>query len=754
MTAAAPLLANQAEFEFQVGPHAIGDLAVVGFEADETLSKPYSVQVTLACTPGVTLDEKELLGQDALLTVHLGDGTARLFHGVVSRVVRWEASNQPDRQYCRMTVVPRLGTLRHTRRSRIFQEMSVPQIVHKVLGEGSVTHRLALQGSYSKREYCVQYRESDLDFVSRLLEEEGIFFHFEHSEDAHTLVLADASDGCDPIPGDPRLVFRESSQMVAESEAVHEFAGRTEVQPGAVALRDFNFVRPAVDLTVTSNAEDGERGLEIYDYPARYVEAGTGRHLAKVRMEELRVRSEMGKGASNCRRLLAGQIFELDEYPLAPLNRAYVLLSVRHVGRQPEVLTFDQAAPGGQQAYRNEFLCIPSQVPYRPRRITPRPTIAGAQTAIVVGPASEEIHTDEHGRIKVQFHWDREGRNDDRSSCWIRVAQAWAGPGWGALYLPRIGQEVVVEFLEGDPDRPIVTGSVYNGQNTTPVALPDHKTQSTLRSSSSPGDDGFNELRFEDAAGHEQVYLHAQKDLNIVVQNDKTQQVGGNETLLVKKDRSRTIQGNQKLEVQKNDDSVITGNQSLEVVKDRTTTVKGNHTESVVGDQSIWVGSNQSVKVAQASAETVGQGKMVNIGAAYSVTVGAALNQFVGGLLSEQVAGAKTEVVGAKKSETVKGSRTLQVGGSLSEQIDTNRTLKVEKDLLLSVGGRFNHAAKDSYTLSAKEISLVAEEQFTLKVGSALLQVKKNGDVVIKGAKIEITASGDVIIKGSKIAEN
>jgi len=754
MVATAALLANQAEYEFQAGPHAPGELAVVGFEADEGLSTPYSVQVLVAALPEVSLDEKELLGQDALLTVNLGDGTARFFHGIVSRVMRWDVHPGPQRQQCRITVVPRLWTLRHTRRSRIFQELSVPDIVHKVLDEAGVEHRLALQGSYRKREYCVQYRESDLDFISRLLEEEGIFYYFEHSDSAHTLVLNDASNSCEPMPGDARLIFRERSSMVAASEFIHEFASSLEVQPGAVALRDFNFTRPSMDLTTSSTAADAEQSLEVYDYPARYEEAPTGKTLAKVRLEELRVRSEMATGASNCRRLVVGHVFELDEYPVPALNRGYLLLSVRHVGRQPEVLTFDQASAEDSEAYRGEFVCIPAQVPYRPRRLTPRPTIAGAQTAIVVGPAGEEIHTDEYGRIKVQFHWDREGKHDDKASCWIRVAQAWAGAGWGALYLPRIGQEVVVEFLEGDPDRPLVTGSVYNGQNPSPIALPEHKTQSTLRSSSSPGDGGFNELRIEDSAGSEQVYLHAQKDFNIVVENDKTQKVGGNETLVVKKDRSRTIEGNQSLEVKKNDDSLIGGNQSLEVIKNRFTTVQGNHTESVVGEQSVQVGGNQSVSVGLASAETVGLGKLLNVGGAYVITVGAAHTHTVGGSWSEQVGGSKTETVGAKKSETIKGSRTLQVGGSLSEQIDKNRTLKVEKDLLLSVGGKLNHAVKDSYTLSAKEISLVAEEQFTLKVGSATLQVKKNGDVLIKGAKIEVTASGDVIIKGSKIVEN
>jgi type VI secretion system secreted protein VgrG len=753
MVATAALLANQAEFEFQVGSHALGELAVIGFDADEAISQPYTLEALLAAPPDVSVDEKALLGQNALLTVHLGEDGDRFFHGIVSRVTHWEGGTQERLRY-RITIVPRWWTLKHTRNSRIFQEKTVPEIVHEVLGDALVEHRLELNGSYSKRTYCVQYRESDCDFVSRLLEEEGIFYYFEHAEDAHTMVLADTSLGCPAMPGEARIVFRTASKMVASSEYVHEFTSQLEVQPSAIALRDFNFVRPAQDLTASSSDDEAETTLEVYDYPGGYEASGTGKALAKVRLEELRARVELATGASSCRRLRTGHTLELGEHPVDSFNRSYLVLSARHVGRQPEVLLSGEAPSDSKESYRNTFTCLPAKVPYRPPRTTPRPLIPGAQTAIVVGPAGEEIHTDEHGRIKVQFHWDREGARDDKSSCWIRVSQAWAGPGWGSLYLPRIGQEVVVEFLEGDPDRPLVTGSVYNGQNPPPIALPDDKTQSTLRSNSSPGGAGFNELRFEDAAGQEQVYFHAQKDLDIVVENDKTQQVGGNETLLVKKDRSRTIEGNQALEVKKNDDSVIGGNQSLRVDKDRSTSVGGNHTETVAGDQSIQVGNNQNVLVSLASFETVGLGKMLNVGGAYAVTVGGALNQLVGGLKAEQVGGAKVEVVGAKKSETVAGSRTLQVGGDLSEQVQKSRSLKVGKDLMVSVDGKHNHAVKDSYTLSAKEIALVAEEQFTLKVGSATLQVKKNGDVVIKGVKVEITASGDVVIKGSKIAEN
>ncbi|NTX53902.1 type VI secretion system tip protein VgrG [Myxococcus sp. CA039A] len=754
MIANAALLANQAEFEFEAGSFTAAELAVLGFEAEETLSQPYTVEVALAVRPDLEVEEKLLLGKDARLTVMLGDGTARFFQGVVARMTRWDEGSGPERRRYRVTVVPRLWTLRHRRKSRIFQELTVPQIVHKVLDEAKVEHRLALTGTYPVRDYCVQYRESDLDFVSRLLEEEGIFYFFEHAESSHMMVLGDGASANPSMQGESKLVFRERSHMIASQEYVHELVARTEVQPGVVALRDYNFLRPAQMLGAEAEADDGETALEIYDYPGRYEEPGPGRNLAQVRLEELRARTQTVTGASYSRRICPGHVFELAEHPDTAVNRKYLPISVRHTGHQSEAVSIDQSTLRSREGYRNEFLCQPADVPFRPSRVTPRPVIPGAQTARVVGPAGEEIHTDEHGRIKVQFHWDREGKANDKSSCWIRVSQAWAGPGWGALYLPRIGHEVVVEFLEGDPDRPLVTGSVYNGQNPPPIDLPGSKTQSTLRSSSSPGGDGSNELRFEDAAGSELVYLHAQKDFNVVVENDKTQEVRGNETLLVKKDRARVIEGNQALEVKKDDDSTISGNQSLAVTGNRSTTVAGNHTESVKGDQSIGVSSSQSLSVSLASAETVGLGKMLTVGGALAISVGAAFNELVGGVKSEQVGGAKVEVVGAKKSESVKGARSTQVGGDLSEEIGKSRTLKVDKDLMVSVGGKSNHVTKDAYVLQAKEIALVAEEQFTLKVGSATLQVKKNGDVVIKGAKIEVTGSGDVIIKGSKISEN
>ncbi len=752
--ATAPLAAFQPEFEFEVGPHPLGDLMVLAFEAEEEMSRPFSLLLTLVPRPEVEVDAAALVGEKSVLVIQLGDGTARFIHGIVAHLETWEEGKGELRKRYRVRVVPAVWKLGHVRRSRIFQHQSIPKIVQKVLSDAEVEWRDALTDSYPTREYCVQYAESDLDFVHRLLEEEGIFYFFEHEQDKHTMVLGDVPSSCQPVAGEERILFREPSKMAPGAEHVDAFSSRSEIRPGKVMLRDFDFARPQVDLSAR-RASAGPGDLEVYEFPGGYQEAAVGTRLAKVRLEEERVRAETAAGSSHCRRLLPGHVFELAEHPLPGLDGRYLLLSVRHKGQQPEVLVHGTShLQGKEEGYRNHFLCVRDDVPFHPERRTARPVIAGPQTAMVVGPAGEEIHCDKHGRIKVQFHWDREGGKDDKSSCWIRVSQAWAGPGWGALYLPRIGQEVVVEFLEGDPDRPLVTGAVYNGMNPPPVPLPSEKTKSTLRSASSPGSDGSNELRFEDQKDAEEIYLHAQKDLAIVVENDKTQTVRGNESLTVEKDRSKKVGGSQTLQVAKDDSSVIGGSQSLTVAVDRTTTVGGSHTETVGADQSVSVGGPRSVTVAMAASESVALGKALNVGGAYAVTVGGAMNEAVGGVKSEEVGGARVEVIGGKKTETVGGSRSMNVGGDLSEAVGKGRTLKVGKDLVLNVGGQLTQKVTKGHTLKAKEIVIAADDSFSLRVGSATIEVKKGGDIVIKGQKIEVKASGDLILKAAKISEN
>jgi type VI secretion system secreted protein VgrG len=741
--------AHPIEFELEVGPHAGADLLVVTADASEELSRPWTLEVVAAVHPDTTVDPPALVGQRAVLAVAAGDAE-RCFHGIVASVESWSEGAEGMHRRLRLEIVPALWKLGQGRNSRIFQGKTVPEIAIEVLDQGGVKHRQALSDKHPKRTYVVQYAESDLDFVSRLLEEEGIFFFFEQDRDQHVVVLADSNSACAAIPGGAELVFREPSRMSAGIDHLDAFALRVEVRPGKVALRDFAYLRPDLDLTAGAQVET-ERELEVYDYPGRYEDAAAGAVLARIRLEETRARAECVEGAGPCRRLAPGFRFELDDHPTPAVNGEFLVVGARHRAR-------DTRRFGGTDAdvapYRCEVRAIRSSVPFRPERRTARPVIPGPQTATVVGPPGEEIFCDEHGRIKVQFHWDRLGGNDDRSSCWVRVSQAWAGPGWGALYLPRIDQEVVVEFEEGDPDRPLVTGAVYNGMNPPPLDLPAEKTRSTLRSASTPGSLGFNELRFEDSSGSEEVFLHAQKDLAVVVENDRTERVGGNETLTVGGDRSRQVGGDQTLNVGGNDTSTIAGNQVLEVGGTRTTTVGGSHTETVGRAQSVTVDANQTVTVAGASVETVGAAKALNVGGAYAVNVGAAMNELVVGAKTEEVGGAKVEVVGARRTETVAGSRAQNVGGDLAETVGGNRTLKVAKDLVVNVGGKLSHTVKEVHAIKGKELVLTAEERFIVKVGSATLEIKKDGTVVVKGGKLELKASGDLVLKASKISEN
>ena len=474
----AKLTGNIEHFTFSM-PSVSQELKVVGFTGSEKISAPFRYSIELACEDA-DLDFNSCINTPALLTL-IGDydDIERHVHGIVlsMRHVR-----QTQRfAIFKVELVAQLTLLALRRNSRIYQNSTVPDIIKSVFKDAKLDtdqYKLNLNASYEPREYCVQYRETDLQFISRLMEEEGIYYYFEHSKDNHLLMITDSANTSKPIMTPSTVAFHSGTGTVAAEDAVRVFVYSEQVQSGAVTLRDFNFKKPALGLQSHQQVKEFSE-LEMYDYPGGYDLPGGGDKYARVRLEALQAATHKGQGESNCLRLLPGFLMELAEHPRKKVNQEYLITQMTCEARQPQVL--EELATGEGTSYNNKFSCIPSTVPYRMPHEAKKPRVDGVQTAMVVGPAGEEIYVDEFSRVKVQFHWDRLGMNNEKSSCWIRVSQTMAGSGWGTQIIPRIGHEVIVDFIEGNPDRPIILGQVYHGTNRPPYPLPDEKTKSRTR---------------------------------------------------------------------------------------------------------------------------------------------------------------------------------------------------------------------------------------------------------------------------------
>ncbi|HVE81475.1 MAG TPA: type VI secretion system tip protein TssI/VgrG [Myxococcales bacterium] len=600
---------------------------VVELRATEELSGLYSCTLDLA-SEDLGADPDALLGGSCQVTLWRG-ASARRLCGIVDRVehLQFERSHA----FARVHVVPALLALSYRRDSHIFQEMAVPEILEEVLGEGlepfQRTCRMDLQRRYLAREYCVQYQESDLDFALRLMEEEGISFYFDHSQQGEELVLFDDSRQCAPCETafEGPVTFRRSDGMPPSEETLAAFEHLHQMRTTGVVARDFDWTHPQVDLTRNSGRADGRgRERESYEYPAPMVgpyDAGSKRydhdadHQAQLRAEAHGVREKCARGTSDVTGLTPGYSFDLVGHGRPGLDRKYLITRVEHEGSAPKEVTSEilEAVEGEpeRRRYSNAFECIPFTVPFRPERRRARARIHGLQTATVVGPQGEEVFTDEHGRIKVQFHWDREGERNDRSSCFLRVGQAWAGAGFGTFFLPRVGMEVLVGFLEGDPDRPVVLGCVYNGENPTPYALADHKTRSTLKTLSSPGGNGYNELRFEDAAGNEEVFLHAQKDLNETVEHDHSTTVHGAQTNTVDGNQTEKVKGEQSMTVDKNRTVQVKGSQSVKIDGGEANAGVTGSKLDITGDYKVDASQSIEVQAPQHIKFTVGRSSVL-----------------------------------------------------------------------------------------------------------------------------------------------
>ena len=647
---------------------------------EEQLSQLFEYHLDLLSSdPNIPIES--LLGQNITVHYKLPIGGTRYFNGYVSEF-SYTGSLGEYAQY-QAVMRPWYWLLTRTSDSRIFQFMTVPDILKAVFADnGFSDYEVRLYGDYREWEYCVQYRETDYNFLARLMEQEGIYYYFKHQAGKHILVLTDAISAHDPYPGYAQVPFHASTHAVLK-EHIRAWRVGKQVQPGKVAVNDFNFQTPRADLKADrpQPRPHAHAAHEIYDYPGDYGNRGEGEGYARIRLEELQARHTLMHGRGNVGGIAPGYLFTLEKHSRADQNQEYLVQQASYI------LHAEDYESGGQDegaSFDVTFTVLPASESYRSPRRTPKPSVQGPQTAIVTGPPGEEIYPDEYGRVKVQFHWDRYGKRNEHSSCWIRVSQAWAGKGWGAMHIPRIGQEVIVDFLEGDPDRPIITGRVYNADNMPPYSLPANKTQSGIKSRSSKGGGPAhcNELCFEDKKGQEHLLLHAEKNQDIEVENDEGHWVGHDrsktidhdETSHIKHDRTETVDNDEKITIHHDRSERVDNNETISIGVNRNEEVGnnekiriGNNQRIRVGsDQKVKIGSNRSVKIGGSKSETVGKtktetiaiAKMLSIGAGYQVSVGAAKNETVGLSSTEQVGILKHVVVG-KRFELKVGASSL-----------------------------------------------------------------------------------------------
>ncbi len=572
----------------------LGDDALLldSFQGVEAVSDPFRFLLRVL-SPDPNVDMQGLLTKPVVLTFPLEEDKERHIHGNICRVKLLGAGEDGMAAY-ELEVVPWFWFLNLFTDCHIFQNKSVPDIVCEVFKNRGYNDYLSkLTGTYPPREYCVQYRETDFNFVSRLLEQEGICYFFAQSQDKHTMILADDNSSFADFSEPSTVNYQFATGGRQDSNTVNSLEAEYCLQPGTATHTDYDFTKPNSSLyTTLLSSQKGE----VYDYPGKFTTKDDGDRYARIRLEEFEVGISKVRGESNCMEFASGYKFTLDGYYRDDSNVAYTLLSVEHQGRNASYRSGEMVSPF---EYKNRFEAIPNTVPFRPSRRANKPVIDGTQTAVVVGKSGEEIWTDQYGRVIVQFFWDRVGVSDEKSSCWIRVSQGWAGKQWGFICIPRIGQEVVVSFLEGDPDRPLITGSVYNGVEMPPYGLPDTQNQSTWKSMSTKGGGGFNELRFDDTKGSEQIFVHGEKDMDMRIKNDRREWIGQDRHLFVTRDKLEKTGRDSHLDLARDQIEKIGRDHHMAITGKEAIAVTGSHSLSVTGDVIEEFKANHSSQVSQ-----------------------------------------------------------------------------------------------------------------------------------------------------------
>ncbi|MCP3950907.1 MAG: type VI secretion system tip protein VgrG [Desulfobacterales bacterium] len=655
------------------------------------------------------IDFSKIIGNNMAVSIAQSNGEIKYINGVVTRFQQGDNDGNYSTYFAEIR--PWLWQLSLTTDSRIFQEQTAMEIIEAVFSDfGFSDYSDKTKGTFTARKYCVQYQETALDFVTRLMEDEGIWYFFEHTDKKHILVLADNADTHEECPGFSEARYAEDETVSKDDNLVESVTLEEQLIPNEYAAENYHFETPETDLLTSYDATQSGK-LRIYDYPVDFTETAVGDEIVKRRIQAHEVTAKVLHGKGYCRAFTSGFKFTFAGHDRPDINDEYVIRSL-----------FIHA---NQTKYTNSFVAFPASVPFRPLRLTRRPKIYGTQTALVVGKDGEEIWPDKYGRVLVQFYWDQKGEKDEKSSCWIRVAQMWANKGWGAMYIPHIGSEVVVSFLEGNPDKPLIIGSVYNATQVVPYDLPAEKTKSTIKTWSAEDGKDPNEIRFEDKADEQELYLHAQKDHTILVENDRKLDVIGKEDVTIKMDRTTTIQeGNESLTIDK-------GNRTIKISK-------GNETYSVTK-------GTRDLTVKDAETHTNKAGFTHEVAKDYELTVK--------GNLKIDVTGNITIDAGKKITITAGTEITNEAGTTLTNTAGTDLTNEASMNLVNDAGMDLTNKGGMNLTNKAG-MDLTNKGGMNVTNDAGLQQVNKGTMVEVKGsAMTKVDGGGMLELKGGLVME-
>jgi type VI secretion system secreted protein VgrG len=705
------LEAYKARYFFETSTLGSDALQVVDFVGQDDISQLFRFDLNLV-SKETDIDFADVINKPATLTMMRGDEPVKI-HGLIADFQ--QGSRTADWVAYRATLVPRIWLLALNYQSRVFQNMTVEEIITQILKDASFASddfRFSLKANYKPREYCVQYRETDLNFISRLMEFEGIYFFFEHGDDRETMVIVDDRSENPMIDGESTISYSTGGGLVAENEqeTVPDFVCREKIVTGKVVLKDYNYRTPETALKSESQLNGDMPGM-YYEYGQHFKDSSEGDRLAKVRNEEIECTRRVMTGASNCVGLRSGFKFSLQDHYRSDLDGDYLLTHVNHFGSQGAGMGMGS----GESTYRNDFTCIPADVQYREPRLTPEPRIPGIMTAKVETAGGDYAHIDEDGRYRVKMPFDLSDKSNGGASRAIRMAQPYSGSNYGIHFPNRANTEMVWACIDGNVDRPLGLSTVPNPSNKAP-SVAGNKAQCVIRTA------GQNELTLDDTIGSENIYLHGTKDWTIDIVNDKKQTIGHDEATKVGNDRSRDVG---------NDETVKIGN---------------NRTKTVGKDESESIGANKTISVGKNHSESIGENATIDVGKNETVSIGENLSLTVGKNATEDIGENATASIGKNLSVDIGENSSLSVGKNLSVQIG--------KDLSEKVDGAHSEQVTKAYALKAKSVTIEAEDQIVLKTGQATITLKKNGDIQIKGGKINVKGSSDVVIKGSKIAEN